>query len=103
MIRGVSGGERKRVSIAELMTTGCKIGCHDNSTRGLDSSTALEYVRALRIATDIQQLTTVLSIYQAGEQLFTLFDKVCVIYEGQQVYYGPMGSAVAYFIEMGYE
>ncbi len=41
VVRGVSGGERKRVSIAELMTTGAKIACHDNSTPGLDASTAL--------------------------------------------------------------
>jgi ATP-binding cassette subfamily G (WHITE) protein 2 (SNQ2) len=44
------------------MTTGAKIACHDNSTRGLDASTALEYTRALRIATDVTNLTTILSI-----------------------------------------
>ncbi|GAA5967234.1 hypothetical protein JCM3765_001744 [Sporobolomyces pararoseus] len=103
IVRGVSGGERKRVSIAELLTTGCKIGCHDNSTRGLDASTALEYTRALRIATDVANLTTILSIYQAGEQLFQLFDKVSVIYDGRMVYFGPMGEAVEYFKNMGYE
>lgn len=103
VIRGVSGGERKRVSIAELMTTNAKVACHDNSTRGLDSSTALEYTRALRIATDIQELTTILSIYQCGENIYQLFDKVCVIYQGKQVFFGPMNEAVDYFIEMGYE
>ncbi|GAA5975740.1 hypothetical protein JCM11641_005856 [Rhodosporidiobolus odoratus] len=101
-VRGVSGGERKRVSIAELLTTGCKIGCHDNSTRGLDASTAVEYCKALRIATDLGSLTTILSIYQAGEQLYELFDKVAVIMEGQLIYYGPMGEAVEYFQNLGY-
>ncbi|GAA6001439.1 uncharacterized protein JCM10292_006254 [Rhodotorula paludigena] len=103
IVRGVSGGERKRVSIAELMTTGCKVGCHDNSTRGLDASTAVEYCRALRIATDLGNLTTVLSIYQAGEQLYELFDKVAVLMDGRLIYFGPMGEAVEYFKEMGYE
>ncbi|GAA6060988.1 hypothetical protein JCM10212_000674 [Sporobolomyces blumeae] len=102
-VRGVSGGERKRVSIAELLTTGCRIGCHDNSTRGLDASTALEYCRALRIATDVANLTTILSIYQAGEQLYQLFDKVSVIYDGRMVYFGPMDQAVDYFRNMGWE
>lgn len=69
VVRGVSGGERKRVSIAELLTTGCKLGCHDNSSRGLDASSALEYVSALKVATKIGRLTSVLSLYQAGEQL----------------------------------
>ncbi|GAA5983374.1 hypothetical protein JCM10908_000258 [Rhodotorula pacifica] len=103
VVRGVSGGERKRVSIAELLTTGAKIGCHDNSTRGLDASTAVEYCRALRIATDLGRLTTCLSIYQAGEQLYELFDKTCVIMEGQCIYYGPQTEAVKYFKDMGYE
>ncbi|KAI5479965.1 hypothetical protein MNV49_002255 [Pseudohyphozyma bogoriensis] len=103
IVRGVSGGERKRVSIAELMTTGAKIACHDNSTRGLDASTALEYTRALRIATDVSELATIISIYQCGENIYNLFDKVCVIYDGRMAYMGPMGEAVQYFKDMGYE
>ncbi|KAJ8294266.1 Brefeldin A resistance protein [Rhodotorula toruloides] len=103
VVRGVSGGERKRVSIAELLTTGCKLGCHDNSSRGLDASSALEYVSALKVATKIGRLTSVLSLYQAGEQLYTLFDRVAVLYEGQLIYFGPAHMAVGYFKEMGYE
>lgn len=48
-------------------------------------------------------MTTVVSIYQAGESLYELFDKVCVIYEGKMVYFGPANKAREYFIEMGYE
>lgn len=103
IVRGVSGGERKRVSIAELMTTGAKITAHDNSSRGLDASTALEYVRSLRIATDIGNLTTIVSIYQCGEHLYEHFDKICLIYAGRMVYFGPRGDAVQYFIDMGYK
>ncbi len=46
-VRGVSGGERKRVSIAEMALSGCPIACWDNSTRGLDAATALEFVKSL--------------------------------------------------------
>ncbi|KAF8753310.1 ABC transporter [Rhizoctonia solani] len=102
-IRGVSGGEKKRVSIAEMMASRVRIGCWDNSTRGLDSSTALEFVRALRIATDVGRATTVVTIYQASESLYKLFDKVCVIYSGKQIYYGPADRARQYFIDMGWE
>ncbi|KAF6764440.1 ABC-2 type transporter-domain-containing protein [Ephemerocybe angulata] len=101
-IRGVSGGEKKRVSIAEALATRACIGCWDNSTRGLDASTALEFVRALRIATDTMQLSTIVSIYQAGESLYQHFDKVCVIYQGRMAYFGPADKAKDYFIEMGY-
>ncbi|KAF8624325.1 hypothetical protein AX17_007154 [Amanita inopinata Kibby_2008] len=101
-IRGVSGGEKKRVSISESMVTRSLIHSWDNSTRGLDASTALEYVRALRIATDIVRHTTIVSIYQAGEQLYETFDKVCLIYDGRMIYFGPANKARQYFIDMGY-
>jgi ATP-binding cassette, subfamily G (WHITE), member 2, SNQ2 len=103
MVRGVSGGEKKRVSIAESLATRACLGAWDNSTRGLDASTALEFVRALRIGTDAMRLSTIVSIYQAGESLYQHFDKVCVIYEGRMAYFGPADKAKDYFIEMGYE
>jgi ATP-binding cassette subfamily G (WHITE) protein 2 (SNQ2) len=102
-IRGVSGGEKKRVSIAEALSCRSLISAWDNSTRGLDASTALEFIQALRIGTDIGRITTVVSLYQAGEQLYNLFDKVCVISEGRMVYFGPAKEARQYFVDMGYE
>lgn len=74
-----------------------------SSTRGLDASTAVEYVHALRIATNLLRVTTIVSIYQAGESLYGMFDKVCLIYEGRMVYFGPANEARQYFIDMGYE
>ena len=74
-----------------------------SSTRGLDSSTALEFVQALRIATDIAKITTAMSVYQASENVYDLFNKVCVIYEGRMAYYGPASRARQYFIDMGYQ
>ncbi|KAF8597195.1 hypothetical protein BDV93DRAFT_539338 [Ceratobasidium sp. AG-I] len=102
-IRGVSGGEKKRVSIAEMMATRACIACWDNSTRGLDASTALEFARALRIATDVAHATTIVTIYQASESLYRLFDKVCVIYSGKQIFFGAAEDARQYFIDMGWE
>ncbi|KAI0930785.1 hypothetical protein AcV7_004877 [Taiwanofungus camphoratus] len=102
-VRGVSGGEKKRVSISEMLATRAMFNSWDNSTRGLDASTALEFVRALRLATDICHLSMVVSIYQAGESLYELFDKVCVINEGRMAYFGPADRARQYFIDMGYE
>jgi ATP-binding cassette subfamily G (WHITE) protein 2 (SNQ2) len=102
-IRGVSGGEKKRVSIAETLASRALVTAWDNSTRGLDSSTALEFVRALRIATDSCRLATIVSLYQAGESLYQHFDKVCVLYEGKMAYFGPTDRAKAYFMKMGYE
>ncbi|KAI0752733.1 pleiotropic drug resistance ABC transporter [Daedaleopsis nitida] len=102
-VRGISGGEKKRVSISEALASRSLLNSWDNSTRGLDASTALEFVQALRISTDIFRQSTIVAIYQAGEQLYNVFDKVCVIYEGRQVYFGSANQARQYFIDMGYE
>ena len=50
------------------MLSGIKYGDTPSSTRGLDASTALEWVRALRIATDVARFSSIVSIYQAGQR-----------------------------------
>jgi ABC-type multidrug transport system ATPase subunit len=69
-IRGISGGERKRVSIAEAALSGSPLQCWDNSTRGLDSATALEFVKTLRIGSDISGSTALVSMYQASQSAY---------------------------------
>ncbi|KAH6894483.1 ABC-2 type transporter-domain-containing protein [Thelonectria olida] len=101
-VRGVSGGERKRVSIAEGMITNACILSWDNSTRGLDASTALDFAKSLRIQTNLYKTTTFVSLYQASENIYNLFDKVMVIDEGKQVYFGPASTARAYFEGLGF-
>ncbi|OQV07638.1 hypothetical protein CLAIMM_12042 [Cladophialophora immunda] len=101
-MRGVSGGERKRVSIAEMMVTRATVCCWDNSTRGLDASTALDYAKSLRIMTNIYKTTTFVSLYQASENIYSQFDKVIVIDQGRQVFFGPAKEARAYFEGLGF-
>jgi ATP-binding cassette, subfamily G (WHITE), member 2, SNQ2 len=52
-VRGISGGERKRVSIGEMMSLRACVQCWDNPTRGLDASTALDFVKSLRVMTNV--------------------------------------------------
>lgn len=101
-IRGVSGGERKRVSIIETLCTRGSVMCWDNSTRGLDASTALEFTRALRSMTDAMGIATVVTLYQAGNGIYELFDKVLVLDEGKQVYYGPLEQARPFMESLGF-
>lgn len=69
-IRGVSGGERKRVSIAEACLGQSPLQCWDNSTRGLDSATALDFVRTLKTSTELQGSTAIVAIYQASQSIY---------------------------------
>ncbi|KZL85385.1 abc-2 type transporter [Colletotrichum incanum] len=102
-VRGVSGGERKRVSIAEMMLAGSPMCAWDNSTRGLDSATALKFVQSLRLASDFAGSANAVAIYQASQAIYDLFDKAVVLYEGRQIYFGPAGAAKSYFERMGWD
>ncbi|TLS31584.1 hypothetical protein PpBr36_03908 [Pyricularia pennisetigena] len=101
-VRGVSGGERKRVTIAEAALSYSPLQCWDNSTRGLDSANAIEFVRTLRTQSDIMSCTSAVAIYQAPQDAYDLFHKVIVLYEGRQIYFGPTGEARAYFENLGF-
>lgn len=80
-VRGVSGGERKRIFIVEADIGGSPIQCWDNSTRGLDSATALEFVRSFRLSMDLEGPTVIVAIYQASQSIYNAFDKISVLYE----------------------
>lgn len=85
-----------------MMITGAAVCSHDNSTRGLDASTALDYAKSLRIITNIYKTTTFVSLYQASENIYAQFDKVLVIDQGRQVFLGPAKEARAYFESLGF-
>lgn len=102
-IRGVSGGERKRVTIAEAALSGAPLQCWDNSTRGLDSANAVEFCKTLRLQTELFNNTACVSIYQAPQSAYDLFDKATVLYEGRQIFFGKSTEARQYFVNLGFE
>ncbi|KAK3316648.1 ABC-2 type transporter-domain-containing protein [Apodospora peruviana] len=102
-IRGVSGGERKRVTIAEATLSGAPLQCWDNSTRGLDSANAIEFVKTLRLQTELFGSTACVSIYQSPQSAYDLFDKALVLYEGRQIFFGRANEAKQYFIDLGFD
>ncbi|KAJ5372042.1 hypothetical protein N7517_004048 [Penicillium concentricum] len=101
-IRGVSGGQRRRVSLAEAFCTRASLFCFDNPTRGLDSSTAIRFLTVLREYTKRSGCSAAMSLYQASDLAISLFDKVLVLNEGHVAYYGPVSSAKGYFESLGF-
>ncbi|WWC87080.1 uncharacterized protein L201_001966 [Kwoniella dendrophila CBS 6074] len=102
-VRGVSGGERKRVTIAEAALAGAPLQCWDNSTRGLDSANAIEFCKSLRTSADYLGASAVVAIYQAPQSAYDVFDKVSVLYEGEQIYFGKTTEAKQFFLDMGFD
>ncbi|KIY50620.1 ABC transporter Cdr4 [Fistulina hepatica ATCC 64428] len=101
-VRGVSGGERKRVSIAEASLSQAPIQCWDNSTRGLDSATANEFIHVLKLQAQYLGTTSLVSMYQASQTAYDLFDKVVVLYEGREIYFGSTKGAKEFFTSRGF-
>lgn len=102
LVRGLSGGERKRVSIIEGLLTRSAALCLDNVTAGLDSVNSYHLIKSLKQWSKIDQTSTVIGLRQAGDGLYHLFDKVSVLYEGHQIYFGPTSEAVEYFVRLGF-
>ncbi|KFY17638.1 hypothetical protein V491_04960 [Pseudogymnoascus sp. VKM F-3775] len=102
-IRGVSGGERKRVSIIESLAANSSVVAWDNSTRGLDAASALDYARSLRILTDTCGKATIVSLYQVSDAIYNLADNLLLIEEGRMIFQGPAQLAKTYFESLGYE
>ncbi|KAF5857762.1 hypothetical protein ETB97_005293 [Aspergillus alliaceus] len=92
----------KRVSILEFLATRASVFCWDNSTRGLDASTALEWIKAIRAMTNILGLSTIVTLYQAGNGIHEHFDKILVLDEGKQIFYGPQKDAVPFMEDLGF-
>lgn len=85
-----------------MALAGSPIACWDNSTRGLDAATALEFTRSLRIVSSVKGMCNAVAIYQASQAIFDIFDKAIVLYEGREIFFGPTDIAKKYFEDMGW-
>ena len=74
----------------------------DQPTRGLDSRTALDFIRTLRQDATTNRKSITVTTYQAGNDMYEAFDKVLVLAEGHVLYYGPRAAARSYFESLGF-
>ncbi|KAM0143004.1 hypothetical protein ACHAO1_000838 [Botrytis cinerea] len=104
-VRGVSGGERKRVSLAEVLSAAPAVVTWDNPLRGLDSSSALSFLRLLKGMSKATGMSNIVTAYQVSESIYSeCFDRVLLLYDGYQIYSGPAGdTAKRYFTDLGFE
>lgn len=91
LVRGVSGGERKRTSIAVELITDPKIVFLDEPTTGLDSYNAYEVVHLLE-GLSKQGRIVIFTIHQPSSEIFPLLDKICILGLGRTIYFGPSGN-----------
>ncbi|KAG6472157.1 hypothetical protein ZIOFF_069614 [Zingiber officinale] len=101
LVRGVSGGERKRVSIAQEMLVDPSLLMLDEPTSGLDSTIAGRIVSTLWELTGGGK-TVVMTIHQPSSRLFYMFHKILLLSDGNSIYFGKGSEAMAYFARMGH-
>ncbi|NXE94731.1 ABCG2 protein, partial [Menura novaehollandiae] len=102
LIRGVSGGERKRTNIGMELITEPPVLFLDEPTTGLDASTANAVLILLKKLSR-RGRTIIFSIHQPRYSIFKLFDSLTLLALGRVLYHGPAKHALEYFSSIGYE
>ncbi|KAL7471875.1 hypothetical protein ACHAXS_012182 [Conticribra weissflogii] len=91
-LRGVSGGQKRRVTVGEmLMSTTSKVLCLDNITDGLASTDSLSLIDQISKACKERRIAAIITLLQPSDEIISLFDKLLVLSsEGQPSYFGPV-------------
>ncbi|CAO2839378.1 unnamed protein product [Amaranthus hypochondriacus] len=103
MRRGISGGEKKRLTIGEMLVGPSKVLLMDDISTGLDSTTAFQVCKYLSEMTHIMEMTTFISLLQPTPETYELFDDIILLSEGQIVYQGPRHNVLDFFEYVGFK
>ncbi|XP_016899743.1 ABC transporter G family member 34-like isoform X5 [Cucumis melo] len=103
MRRGISGGQKKRLTTGEMLVGPAKAFFMDEISTGLDSSTTFQICKFMRQMVHIMDVTMVISLLQPAPETFNLFDDIILLSEGQIVYQGPREKILEFFKFMGFK
>ncbi|XP_072974963.1 ABC transporter G family member 41-like isoform X2 [Typha angustifolia] len=103
MRRGISGGEKKRLTTGEMIVGPTKALFMDEISTGLDSSTTFQIVSCLQQLAHITESTVVVSLLQPAPETYDLFDDIILMAEGKIVYHGPQNHILEFFEECGFK
>ncbi|XP_058226805.1 pleiotropic drug resistance protein 1-like [Rhododendron vialii] len=103
MLRGISGGQRKRVTTGEMLVGPATALFMDEISTGLDSSTTFQIVKSLGQYVHILKGTALISLLQPAPETYELFDDIILLSDGQIVYQGPREQVLAFFESMGFK
>ncbi|XP_057500295.1 ABC transporter G family member 32-like [Actinidia eriantha] len=103
MLKGISGGQKKRLTTGELLVGPSRVLFMDEISTGLDSSTTYQIIKYLRHSTCALDGTTIISLLQPAPETYELFDDIILLCEGQIVYQGPRHAALEFFGSIGFK
>ncbi|KAL1202893.1 ABC transporter G family member 4 [Cardamine amara subsp. amara] len=100
--QGLSGGERRRVSIGLSLLHDPEFLLLDEPTSGLDSKSAFDVVQILKLISTSRQRTVILSIHQPSFKILTLIDRMLLLSKGTVVYHGRVDLLEAFLLSKGF-
>ena len=100
--KGISGGERKRLSVGMEMITNPSIIFLDEPTSGLDTYSAYSLMNNLKYLTNTGR-TVISTIHQPSSDILRLFDDIIILNKGKIIYLGEVNNLVNYFSSIGYK
>ncbi|XAR64952.1 Iron-chelate-transporting ATPase [Bertholletia excelsa] len=103
MRRGISGGQKKRLTTGEMLVGPAKVFFMDDISTGLDSSTAFHIIKYTRQMVHIMDITMIISLLQPAPETYDLFDDIILLSEGQIVYQGPRENVLDFFENVGFK
>ncbi|VAH42773.1 unnamed protein product [Triticum turgidum subsp. durum] len=103
MLRGISGGQKKRVTTAEMLVTPGRALFMDEISTGLDSSTTFQIVNSIQQTIHIIGGTAVIALLQPAPETYELFDDIILLSDGHVVYNGPRKYVLEFFEIMGFK
>ncbi|XP_020415180.1 pleiotropic drug resistance protein 1 isoform X3 [Prunus persica] len=103
MLRGISGGQRKRVTTGEMLVGPAKVLFMDEISTGLDSSTTFQIVNSIKQYIHILNGTAVITLLQPAPETYELFDDIILLSDGRIVYQGPLEHVLEFFESMGFK
>jgi len=103
LIKGISGGQRRRVSIAVELMGSPAILFLDEPTSGLDSKSAAEIMQLLGLLAKDLNVLIICSIHQPSSRTFFAFDLILLLSKGRACYFGPANDSVGYFAKRGFQ
>ncbi|KAK1653813.1 hypothetical protein QYE76_071618 [Lolium multiflorum] len=102
MKRGISGGEKKRVTTGEMLIGPARALFMDEISTGLDSSSTFQIVKYIRQMAHLMDYTVMISLLQPPPETYNLFDDIILLSEGYIVYHGPRENILQFFETAGF-
>lgn len=100
--RGISGGQKKRLTTGEMIIGPTRALFMDEISNGLDSSTTYQIISYLQCLAHITDATIMVSLLQPAPETFDLFDDIILMAEGKIIYHGPQCSVLEFFESCGF-